>query len=84
MYPGIILGSSPISLKRKAALFLISMSSVKQRNSLWPIDSLPGQRHIRFAKKGSFSSLPKAGFRRYQPGDPFPPAYLCGRKAGWT
>ncbi|MBP1720134.1 MAG: hypothetical protein H6Q43_3572 [Deltaproteobacteria bacterium] len=60
------------------------MSSANERFPLWPIDSLPGQKSIRLAKKGRSSSLPKAGFRRYQPSNPFPPASLCGEKAGWT
>jgi len=60
------------------------MGSANKRFSPWPIGSLPGQKSIRLAKKGRGPSWPKAGFRRYQRGDPFPPASLCGEKAGWT
>jgi len=45
------------------------------------IGSLPGQKSIRLAKKGSGFSLPKAGFRRYQPGDPFPPRVSLRRES---
>jgi len=56
------------------------MSSANERLSLWPIGSLPGQKSIRLAKKGGDFSLPKAGFRRYQPGDPFSPRLFAERK----
>jgi hypothetical protein len=56
------------------------MSSANEGFPLWPIGSLPGQKSIRLAKKGNGPSLPKAGFLRYQPGDPFPPRLFAERK----
>ena len=43
---------------------------------------MPGQKSIRLAKKGGGSYLLKAGFRRFQPGHPIPPASLCGKEVG--
>ena len=73
-------------LKENSLFFLrwvFITSAANERFPLWPIGSLPGQKSIRLAKKGRGSSLPKAGLRRYQPGDSFPPASLCGEKGGW-
>ena len=58
------------------------MGSTDIRFLLWQSGSMPGQKGIRLAKKGGGSSFPKAGFRRFQPCHPFPPASLCGEKAG--
>jgi hypothetical protein len=43
---------------------------------------MTGQKGIRLAKKGGGPSFPDAGFRRFQPSHPFPPASLCGKEAG--
>jgi hypothetical protein len=50
--------------------------------SLMQDGPMPGQKSIRLAKKGGDPSLPKEGFRRFQPSHPFPPASLCGEEAG--
>jgi len=44
------------------------------------LNPMPGQKSIRLAKKGGGSSLTEAGFRRFQPSDPFASASLCGDK----
>jgi hypothetical protein len=54
------------------------MGSEDRGFPVWEISPLPGQKGIRLAKKGGGSSLLDAGFRRFQPSDPFPPASLCG------
>jgi hypothetical protein len=43
---------------------------------------MPGQKGMRLAKKGGGSSLPDAGFRRFQPSHPFSSASLCGKEEG--
>jgi len=43
---------------------------------------MPGQKSIRLAKKGGYSSFLDAGFSRLQPNHRFPPASLCGKKDG--
>ena len=60
------------------------MSYDNERFPLWPIDSLAGQESIPLSEKGNGSFLPKRGFRCNQPGDSFPPGFLCGEKAGWA
>mgnify|MGYP007088156490 CR=1 FL=1 len=77
--------SKPFTIVEKKTGFLseknlYSVIPANKEKSLWPIGSLSGQKKIRHAKKGGDSSLPKAGFRRYQPCDPFPPGSLCGEK----
>ena len=53
---------------------------IKEAYLLWQGGSMPGQKSIRLGKKGGGSSLPKAGFRRYQPGGPSPPRLIAERR----
>jgi len=48
-----------------------------------PAVPCPGKRTCASPKKAVVPLLPDAGFRRFQPSDPFLPASLYGYKAGW-
>jgi hypothetical protein len=43
---------------------------------------MPGQKNMRLAKKGSDSSFPDAGFRRFSPGIPLSPRLFAETKKG--
>jgi len=80
-----ISGFFPIWLEGKRFLSkkgIFSMGSANRTFPLMPIGPMPGQKSIRLAKKGGDPSLLNAGFRRFQPGHPFPPASRCGEEAG--
>jgi len=59
-----------------------SLGSANRKGSLWPNGPMPGQKSIRFAKKGGEPSFPKAGFRRFSPGIPLPPHLFAETKRG--
>jgi len=59
-----------------------SLGSANRKGSLWPNGPMPGQKSIRFAKKGGEPSFPEAGFRRFSPGIPLPPHLFAETKRG--
>ena len=63
---------------------VFSVGPANREDSLWPKGPLPGQKSIRLAKKGGGPSFADAGFRRFSPPIPFPPASLCGYKEKGT
>jgi hypothetical protein len=65
-----------------SAKVVFPVSSVNQRFLQRKGGPMPGQKNIRLAKKGGGLSVHKAGFRRFQPNHPLPPASLCGKEAG--
>jgi hypothetical protein len=62
--------------------FLFSVGSANRENLLLPSGPLPGQKSIRLAKKGGYSSFLNAGFRRFSPAIPWPPRLFAETKKG--